>query len=104
MNSFARFTGSVFIVLGLLLVILGWITIAANLGQPVAGADPLAAAFVDAISAPFRLVLGGAMAFQGLMLCAIGQVLSLMAAIAEDSSQTREYMRSFVRRLNQPKP
>jgi hypothetical protein len=106
MKVFARFTALVFMVFGVLIVLIGvYIMVSGYFSQQAA--TPVVPSLIPDLSGLVilaRVIAGGAVSLQGLFLAAIGQVLWLLAAIADKTELTSEYMYALVRRVNQPKP
>jgi hypothetical protein len=117
MKSFARFTAVAFIILGLALMIGGWIMFAADWSQGVRTSDgqpPMLFEPLDIGSRVFAVIL----MLTSLPYLAFGQGLYLIAEIAEDthdvrrrivslgvdSSQNRDFLAALVHRINPPKP
>jgi hypothetical protein len=94
MKAFARAIAAVFMIVGVVVIMTGiGIGVSGILGSTVSkllppGVIPDRSALILIA----RLVVGGAVGFQGLMLAAIGEVLWLLAAISDQTEQTSEYM------------
>jgi hypothetical protein len=89
LNTFARVTGIIFIVLGLVIVLIGVFFLARGLLNPAPIAPSLfGGAELAAFLLPLRLFVGSFMSMQGLMLAAVGQALWLLASIAEHSEKS----------------
>ena len=87
MKSFACFTAIVFTILGVLVLLLGaFIMMSGSLSQ--ATSQPAVPSLIPDFSGLFMLaglIAGGVVCLQGFFLAAIGQVLWLLAAIAEEA-------------------
>ena len=101
MTGFARFTAIIFMLLGLAVII----------GGGAIAVMGFTGSFTPAPSAPFLTpnysgllayagaFAGAAVAFQGLVLAAIGQVLWLMASMTDKAQVSNEYLDELVRRM-----
>jgi hypothetical protein len=83
MKTFARATGVVLVVAGAAIVLAGVFFLARGILRP----EPLAPSIfggpgAEAVLAPLRLLAGGLLAIQGLVLAAVGEGLYLLAGIA----------------------
>jgi hypothetical protein len=88
MKTFARATGIVLLVAGTAIVLAGAFFIARGVVRP----EPLAplifgGAGAEGILAPLRLLAGGLLAIQGLVLAAVGEGLYLLAGIAANTER-----------------
>jgi uncharacterized membrane protein len=94
MKSFARGTAAVFTVLGIIVMLVGFSIAFSGLADVLKRqADPASPNMLSDLTLPmlsFQLIVGGAVGFQGLFLSAIGQVLWLLASIAESSEMRRD--------------
>ncbi len=101
MVGFARFTAIIFVVLGVVFIIAGAILIASGLaGSPIlVPATPNAIPDATRVFSLAGTLAGAFVAFQGLLLAAIGQLLWLMAGMAYNAQLSTEYMDELVRRM-----
>ncbi len=101
MVGLARLTAIIFVVLGVAFIIGGAILIASGLaGSPVVA--PSTPNLIPDAARVFSLagtIAGAFLAFQGLLLAAIGQLLWLMAGMAYNAQLSTEYMDELVRRM-----
>lgn len=101
MIGFARFTAIIFMLLGVALIVVGgFIAVRGFAGSPVSA--PTISNLAPNLSGLFAFVgtiAGAAVAFQGLLLSAIGQVLWLMAGTAYQAQLANEYMAELVNRM-----
>ena len=101
MTGFARFIAIIFMVLGVVLILAGGgIAFAGFMGSPTPA--PTAPFQIPNYSGLFHfagLLAGGVLAFQGLLLAAIGQVLWLLARMTDKAELSIEYMAELVRRM-----
>ncbi len=102
MKTFARIIAAVFMVLGLIIIMIGAsIAVSGLFGSiPAQQSAPSIIPDMTGLLMMAKLVAGGAIGFQGLMLSAIGEVLWLLAAISDQTQRESEYMGILVRRLN----
>lgn len=101
MRTFARFTSGVFIVLGLMLILLGGLIVFGgilrlpNSGPSASNLVP----YIAGLSAVAGAIAGGVVAFQGLLLVAVGQVLGLLAGMADEAKTSNRYLEELVNRM-----
>ncbi len=94
MIGFARLTALIFVLLGVVVILVGG-AVAFGIFLRLPASMPNGAG----VPVYTNAVLGGVIAFQGLVLAAIGQVLWLMAAMVERSQLSVEYLAEVVNRL-----
>ena len=102
MKAFARAIAAIFMILGVIVIMTGIGVVVSGFSAPKP-AEPAYPGLMPDFSGLIlflRIIAGGAIGFQGLLLAAIGEVLWLLAAIAEQSERTSEYMGFLARRLN----
>ncbi len=105
MIGFARFTAIIFILLGVILLVVGGGMALAGIVAPAAAAR-FAPNFVPGLSgwSVFAgAIAGGLIAFQGLLLAAVGEVLWLMASMVQKTQLSIEYLAEAVNRLGNVK-
>ena len=105
MIGFARFTAIIFMLLGVGLLSVGAVIAFGGLTGSLASA-PSALGLAPNLSGLFvyaGAIAGGVVAFQGLLLAAVGQVLWLMASMAENAQLSIEYMAELVNRMGNAK-
>jgi hypothetical protein len=102
MKTFARIIAAIFMVLGLMIIITGASIAVFGLfgSRPAAQPTPSIIPDMTGLLIMAKLVAGGAIGFQGLMLSAIGEVLWLLAAISDQTQRESEYMGLLIRRLS----
>jgi hypothetical protein len=101
MTGFARFTAIIFMLLGVTVIVLGGGIVFSGLLSVPASARAVPS-FMPNLSGMFAfagLIAGAAVAFQGLLLAAIGQVLWLMAGMADKTQLSNEYLAELVNRM-----
>lgn len=105
MKAFARLTSIIFMILGVLVVMIGvYIMVSGFFSQrPETPVIPSLVPDFSGLVILARIIAGGAVGLQGLFLAAIGQVLWLLAAIADNTESTSGYLSALVRRVTQPK-
>ena len=99
MIGFARFTAIVLMVLGVVLLVLGGVL---AFGGILRAPAPSAFNLVPDLSGLFAFagaIAGGAVVFPGLLLAAVGQILWLMASMANQAQLSNEYMAELVNRM-----
>lgn len=99
MKTLARITGTVFIVLGMLVLAFGIYEMVRGFTRP----EPfLPSVFgspeAEGMLLPLRLVFGWIVTLQGLMLAALGEGLWLVTAIADEGRKSRELLAKLVAR------
>ncbi len=101
MVGFARFTAILFMLLGLVLIVFGGVLAAGGIiGSAVpAPSVPGLLPGASGITAFAGVIAGGVVAFQGLLLIAVGQVLWLMAGMAHRAQLSIEYLAELVNRM-----
>ncbi len=88
MKALARVTGGIFIVTGLIVVLVGLFFLARGVLHPQPLAPSLfGGAELASLLAPLRLLTGGLVSMQGMMLTAIGEGVWLLATIAENTEK-----------------
>jgi hypothetical protein len=102
MKAFARAIAAVFMVLGVIIIMIGIGVVVSGLsaGAPASPSFPGVVGDLTGLTLVIRLMVGGAIGFQGLLLSAIGEVLWLLSAIAQETERTSEYMEFLARRLD----
>jgi hypothetical protein len=101
MVGFARFTAIIFMLLGAALIVFGGVLALGGLvGSPASAPSlPGLAPNVSGMLAFAGAIAGGVVAFQGLLLAAVGQVLWLMAGMAHRAQLSIEYLAELVNRM-----
>lgn len=101
MIGFARFTGIVFMLLGVVLIVAGAALAFGGILRLPAQAPSVTGLVPDlsGLSLLAGAVAGGAVAFQGLLLAAVGQVLWLMASMTYKTQLSIEYLAELVNRM-----
>ena len=102
MKAFARAIAAIFMILGVIVIMTGIGVVVSGFTAPKP-AEPTFPGLMPDYSGLIlfaRMVVGGVIGFQGLLLAAIGEVLWLLAAIAEQSERTSEYMGFLASRLS----
>jgi hypothetical protein len=105
MKAFARMISVVFMIIGLIIILIG-VSMAVSGIFSLKPETPVAPSLMPNLNGLVilaRVVVGGAIGFQGLFLAAIGEVLWLLADIATKTELTSEYMSTLVRRISQQK-
>jgi hypothetical protein len=101
MIGFARFTAIIFMLLGVALIVGGAVIAVGGFVRPPVSA-PTVPGLTPNLSALFAFagtIAGAAVAFPGLLLAAVGQVLWLIAGMAYQARLANEYMAELVRRM-----
>ncbi len=100
MIGFARFTAIVFLVLGIIVFFTGFFLVLDGLLGP-SGASTSAPSLLPlrGLSAFAGAIAGGVVAFQGLLLAAIGEALWLMARMSEHLEQSTDYIAALADRF-----
>jgi len=99
MKRLARVTGIIFVVIGLLAVLLGVYEMGRAFIQPepflpgLFGDPDLAGTLL-----PLRLIVGGLVGLQGLMLAALGEGLWLLSSLTEHGQKSSGYLAAMVPR------
>ena len=106
MKTFARVISSVFMVLGVIIIVAGIAMMVSGLfaARPKPSAIPTLVPDFSNLASLGSVLLGGAIGFEGCFLAAIGAVLWLLAAITQETEQTSQHLATLLRRLAQPKP
>ena len=101
MIGFARFTAIIFMLLGLVVIVAGGGLVYSSLRSSPAPAPTLPGLIPNqpGLMVFAGVVAGAAVAFQGLLLAAVGQVLWLMASMVAEAKLSTEYMAELVRRM-----
>lgn len=105
MIGFARFTAIIFMLLGLALILFGGLVAFGGLIRvPIsAPSAPGLMPNLSVLPAFAGALAGGIVAFQGLLLAAVGQVLWLMASMVQKTQLSIEYLAEAVNRLGNVK-
>ena len=106
MKAFARITGIIFVLFGVGTMLFAFtlpLSSLANLKSIFAPSESFLTPNLAAFTILLRIIGGGVIGIQGLFIAAIGQVLWLLAHIAEQTERTSLFMASFVRQLTLPK-
>jgi formate-dependent nitrite reductase membrane component NrfD len=89
----------IFVVVGLLAVVLGIYEMSRGLARPepfmpglFGGPD------LEGMLLPLRIMFGGIVSLQGLMLAALGEALWLVASLAQNSQKSSEHLASLAAR------
>jgi hypothetical protein len=101
MIGFARFTAIIIILLGVIVIVIGGGIVyrgITNVPTPAPAIPGLAPNF-SGMFAFAGLIAGAAIAFQGLMLAAVGQVLWLLAGMADQAVTSNQYLEELVNRM-----
>ena len=101
MTGFARFTAIIFMLLGAALILAGGVLAFGGIIRPPAPASSTFNLLPD-LSGLFTYagaIAGGAVAFPGLVLAAVGQMLWLMAGMTERAQLSIEYLEELVNRM-----
>ncbi len=101
MRGLARFTAIVLLLLGTLLLVGGGGLAFRGLldSNRAAPLTPGLAPDLSALMAFGGVIAGAAVAFQGLVLGAVGEMLWLMAGVSYNAQLSSEYMEELVRRM-----
>ncbi len=101
MRGLARFTAVIFLLLGIVLLVVGGGLAFRGLldSNRAAPAIPGLAPGLSALMAFGGVIAGVAVAFQGLVLGAAGELLWLMAGVSYNAQLSSEYMEELVRRM-----
>jgi len=97
MKRLARITGTIFLVVGVIAIVLG----AVEMLRAVARPEPFMPSLFGSQEAegmllPLRLIVGWIAVIQGLLLAALGEGLWLVANIAQESQSSRELLKKLV--------
>ena len=105
MTGFARFTAIIFLLLGVVLLIVGAGVAYRGLldSNRAIPSTPGLTPNLSGLLAFGGVVAGGAIAFQGLLLAAVGQVLWLAADMSYKAQLSVEYLAEVVNRLGNVK-
>ncbi len=105
MIGFSRFTAIIFMLLGVALLVAGGaIALGGLIRLPVsAPSAPSLMPDLSVFSVFAGALAGGIVAFQGLVLAAVGQVLWLMASMVQKTQLSIEYLAEAVNRLGNVK-
>lgn len=88
MKTLARVTGAIFIIIGAIVLVVGLFFLTRGVVNPQPLAPSLfGAAELASLPAPLRLLTGGLVSMQGMMLAAVGEGLWLLATIAENTEK-----------------
>jgi len=99
MKTLARITGTIFIVLGLLVVAFGIYEMVRGFTRPEPFMPSLfGSAEADGMLLPLRLMFGWIVTIQGLLLAALGEGLWLVTAIADEGRKSREILAKLLAR------
>ncbi len=100
MIGFARFTAIIFILIGLILLVGGIGMAVTGVLAPATAARsaPSIMPGLSVLSVFAGALVGGIVAFQGLVLAAVGQVLWLMAGMTHNMQLSIDYLAELVRR------
>ncbi len=101
MIGFARFTAIVFMILGIILIIAGAVLAFGGILRLPAQSTSVPGLMPDlsGLSLLAGAVAGGVLAFQGLLLAAVGQGLWLMASMTYKTQLSIEYLAELVNRM-----
>ncbi len=102
MKAFARVIAAIFMILGVIIIMMGVGIVVSGLFSSAAPKTSAPSLIPDLSGLVLlaRLIVGGAIGFQGLLLSAIGEVLWLLAAISDQTQRTSDLMNILVRRTS----
>ncbi len=106
MIGFARFTAIIFMLIGVILILVGGGVAVTGLVAPATASFRSAPNFMPGLSVLSVFagaIAGGIVAFQGLLLAAVGEVLWLMASMVQKTELSIEYLAEAVNRLGNVK-
>lgn len=91
MKALARITGTIFIIVGLLVFLLGIFELVRGITRPEPFMPGLfGSAEAEGMLLPLRLIVGWIMSLQGLMMAALGEGLWLVSSITENTRISSE--------------
>ncbi len=101
MIGFARFTAIVFMIVGTVLIVAGVVLGFGGILRLPAEASSVPGLMpnISGLSLLAGAIVGGAVAFQGLLLAAVGQGLWLMASMTYKTQLSIEYLAELVNRM-----
>lgn len=105
MKPFARLTATVFMIIGIIIILAGiFVAVSGFFNSKDVISAPSLMPDLSGLIMLGRVILGTTISMQGFFLAAIGQVIWLLTDISDETQKTSEYLGSIVRRASQPKP
>jgi hypothetical protein len=103
MKTFARIIASIFMILGVIIIMAGIGLMVRGLGAAAPKPPAFPGLMPDFSGLAFLggLAIGGVVSFEGCLLTAVGLLLWLLADIARQTKETSQHMASLLRRLGQ---